>query len=302
MSRSPVRRSPVLLALAAAILVIATGASPAAAAIHTGDRVLVTTSVFAPKYADVGGRVDCPPGHVVISGGASWVVGSEPQTAPQAKNRYLDASRPIDGGTAWYAVGTNLNDDATFRIAAWCLPADQVGPYVTRKRALPFTGKPSGSVGCPSGQRAVIGGASLQEDGEPLTAGIAPNGLLSSLLMRSDQRGWQASALLNSSSRAKLRLIVLCRPDAAVGTYQRHVEVATFGQTRGRVAFCLDGAGVMGGGAGWQTTAGAFIGGIGVLSSSSPDVSYGGEWFATGRNRWTGKDVQLRVVTVCRPA
>ncbi len=39
-----------------------------------------------------------------------------------------------------------------------------------------------------------------------------------------------------------------------------------------------------------------------TLSSSSPDVSYGGEWFATGRNRWTGKDVQLRVVTVCRPA
>ncbi len=151
------------------------------------------------------GSLSCGTGKRIVTGGAFWArEGRGP--APTGSNTLL-RSAPTADGTRWTVEAFSYSDDDhVLRIALLCLAKAKVGRLTIRHRDFPATGHFGGTVDCPSGKRAVAGGADWYQGGTR----AASSSLGNSSVTRSG-RGWFATGY-QTADGVVLRATVLCVP------------------------------------------------------------------------------------------
>ena len=195
-----------------AVALLATAAP--AAAFRTGAYVTKAKDFVAAGHSSAGGKLSCPSGKSVVSGGAFWV--GFPDTA------FLASSLPLNGHS-WFVAGLNhTSSSATLRVVINCLASTSVGSYVIVRHdfAASSTEGSGGYVSCPVGYRIVTGGAGWKTPGDPFVASLAHDYWLGGSTPTTDAAGWYADGRpFTSANGAVLRVVALCRPKSSVGTY-----------------------------------------------------------------------------------
>ena len=278
-----------LALLASCVLPVAAGAH-----IRDGHYRVKTKDIGIAAGGTGGGKVRCPAGQRVVSGGAYFHLDGQGPT-PEAIS-VLRYSTPLADGTGWRAGGRNPGSLLVLTIVITCLPLSVLGPYtvVHKDVGAPVGGTKGGWVDCPGAMRAVTGGAYWHRPGQ------GPNPALEAYLGSSgtgDLLTWYASgttSLLNVS----LRVTALCLPKAKVGSpalvYQ---DLGTDGGNVGAYLACPPGRRLVAGGVishpvsqGADPTRGF------VVQDSTPTTDALG-WWGSGRSLTSG--MQLRLVAWC---
>jgi hypothetical protein len=287
-----------MIVVGALLAVAAVGATGgvAAAAIHPGDATVHTVERNLPPDAFVQGRADCPQGKRAISGGAAFHrPGEEPDLITSAK---LVSSGPTTNGRGWHAAGDSSDEDPLkLRITVVCLPAAAVGPYTVRTKDLVVDGssKYKGSLSCGPGLGIVTGGAWWTR-GAGAAATEADN--LERSTPSPDEKRWLARGFTYLPEDAALRIVLLCRPTAAIGPVTiRHRDVGGSDFVRSGAVGCGPGMRAIAGGV--DTYEGGVPSVTGSLTSSTVRPDKRG-WFAVASA--LGDATVMRVTALCVPA
>ncbi len=307
--QQPLKRRRSALAPAAFSLALLAGLAPtsvAFAAIHPGDATIRYREVTLHVSEQGARTVSCPSGMRVVSGGTYLHrSGHDTEAAPQSSTVLLSSAPTTDGkgwrGAARIAGLPTGIDSLQMRVTAVCLPVSQVGSYTLVTRDLTVDlGRARGSVGCGSGMRVVTGGARwrhLDETGHDTGEVGSDNLMLSS--PTTDGKRWRANGFTYSAEHARLRIILLCRPTAALGAFVvRQRDLTPSGpETIDGTVTCPAGYRALAGGVDW------YHGNVpsnlaGNLASSSVTGNDTG-WYGAGYVSGTGDSLHLTVL--CRP-
>jgi hypothetical protein len=291
--------------LAASALLLDAGA--AAAAINPGGYTIRTKVITVPGNTPGtgGGKVTCPQGMRVVTGGAYWHRPGEGST--DALGAYLGASAPTANGRAWMASGIHWEGgDLNLEIVAYCLPASSVGTYAARTSDVTVDGKQAGvaEAACASGNRLVTGGYYWHRAGQPWDKNLEV--YARSAFPRPAGTSWYTSAWNDGAEALVLTSVALCRPSASVGTYSvRKVDVSLpdeappANQGSGTPA-CASGRRAVPGGAYWHRDGyGVDPDLVGWLKGSAP-LNGGRRWYASGQND-DNEVIEMRVLLLCLP-
>jgi hypothetical protein len=202
---------------------------------------------------------------------------------------------------------------ASLLVLASALPAMgaiRTGDAVTKTKDLVIAKGTTagGKVACPSGHKAMAGGARWLPDGFATgTRLVGVRWLAASLPTNNGTRWYVNAANMDMAvDAATLRIVVTCLPASVVGTTS---SVTTFVSPSGStgavktIASCGSGRRVVSGGVAWQVPGQGLDHALAehhVLSSSAPRVS-GGGWFGAGQKS-APSGAQLKVVAICRTA
>jgi hypothetical protein len=144
---------------------------------------------------------DCGRGWRVVAGGARFS-----QADPDAADT-LTRSTPRSDGRRWDAAGYGYRATTELRIVLLCRPAGALAGLAVRSTSTPVTDTTgAGRVRCPSGKRALSGGADWLWQG----ARSDQAGLIQSA-PTPDGRGWYAAGISDYGG-ILLRVRVLCVP------------------------------------------------------------------------------------------
>ncbi|MBX3029035.1 MAG: hypothetical protein KF809_02630 [Chloroflexi bacterium] len=278
-----------LMALAALPGVGAAAIRPGAATLHTRDVTIAPNGVRAAT-------ITCPSGTRAIGGGAAFRRATGGFVSdPFAK---LVSSAPRTDGRSWHAAGMSFEDQPILlRVSVLCQRASQVGSYTVRTKDLRVGdvtgGTVRGSVGCPAGQRVIMGGVLWN----PGTGGAngADNLLVSTITPNG--KGWRATGFAFGSPDHVMRIVALCRPTSSVSsaTIRRGLfPMQTTGDRGGRVG-CPDGRRALTGGAEWVRD-GDPVRRTGSLSGTSITRD-ARAWFASGD--LLDEEIDLAVTVLC---
>jgi hypothetical protein len=109
-----------------------------------------------------GGRVRCPRGKRLYTGGAFWHDGDGLPSMALANDVWLSSSYPSKSGRTWYADGENrTGGDYVLRVIARCLPSSRFSNIKVRKThdSIADGLNGGGERACPPGTLALTGGA-----------------------------------------------------------------------------------------------------------------------------------------------
>lgn len=191
--------------------------APGAAAFTTNGYVTRTKAISIPAESHGGGRLACPDGYRVVSGGASF-----PVTDPPFISHWISASVPVKAGRAWFAAGRNAesNGASTLTIRIHCLPASRLGTYTVVKATpdIDDRGAAGAYAACPPNHRIVTGGALWRIPGDPPSPSVAVQSRLSSTTPTVQATGWYADGFRGSTT-ARLEVLAFCLPTSKVGRY-----------------------------------------------------------------------------------
>lgn len=290
-SRRRTRRvSPWLAAMLAIVAILVTGMG-AAAAIHPALATVHTKEVEVAMNGLAKGTVRCPAGKRVISGG---VVFHRPDLPPAALAAKLISSSPTSDARGWHGAGASFEDlPILMRITAVCLPTRSIGSYTVRTKDLTADGALhfDGSLTCGRGKRIVTGGAFWN----PTDGGAAPTG--ADNLFRSGPRDgsrWVASGFAFGSPDDILRIVLLCRPAASLGSVSLRTRDLTGGSDRDGSVSCPAGKRAIAGGVDWIEDGTPIPAGGSMTSSSVRSTRTG--WYTAGD---TGPDTIMRLRVIC---
>jgi hypothetical protein len=278
------------LALAGLVFLAWTGR--AAAAIDAGDlhdAKRVAKSFHTPGEGDVGGSVKCPRRTRTLTGGAYWhLPGKEPSISDGSEE--LGSSGPI-GGNKWYAHGRNRTEQR-LTVVALCLPKRKLHGVHTEKLSLdPADADPVGSyLPCPSGTRALSGGAIWHPRGAPPKPSLSDHGLLASSTVTSDDRGWYADGTDNYIGDDQIFTIsVRCLKASKLADTtlrDREILAVAHDETAGFAVRCKHKSRALTGGGYWHASGQGPDpdGNTGIFGGSNSLVEGGRAWFAEGFN------------------
>jgi hypothetical protein len=284
--------------LSLAALALGSTAAPATAAIHPGDATVRTKEIVVLQTDfHRQGRVRCPSGHRAIGGGVAF---HRPELPLAALDTKLISSSPTEDGRGWHGAGASFDvEPVQMRITVACLPAIKVGVFVVRTKDLVVPLQPfrvTGTLGCGKGQRLVTGGAYWG----PGPGGPTPTG--ADAIHRStptpDGKRWHVEGVGYNSTGKILRMVVLCRPLAAVGPVTvKHRDIDGASTDRAGSVSCGIGKRAVAGGVDWyQEGKRAFAGN----SSGTTVLPTLRGWFASGSSG--DPKVSMRITVLCLPA
>ncbi|MGH2924558.1 MAG: hypothetical protein ACRDK1_01150 [Solirubrobacterales bacterium] len=266
--------------------------APASAMIDAQDLrdAKVRTATFVPPGEDdVGGSVTCPSGTGVLTGGAYW---HEPGEAPSitADFEELNSSGPR-GGDHWYADGRGTTR-RRLTVAVRCVADRKLRDVSTEKLSLdPADGGPvGGTVACPSGTRALSGGAVWHPRGAPPDPSLSSHGMLASSAVTSDDRGWYADGTDNYIGDDEIFTIsVRCLKVSKLAETKlraRPISAVEHDEIAGAAVKCRHGSRALTGGGLWHPPGGGpdKAGNTGIFSGANSFVKHGRAWFTDGLN------------------
>lgn len=170
---------------------------------HVGAYTVVTKDAWLGIGMQTTLTASCGTNKRLVAGGAYWNPGSGGSQPNGADN--LLRSMPTARGQGWQATGFSYGADL-FRVILLCQPTKAIGRVTVRTREIGGSAYDrGGTVGCPSGRRALGGGVDWRKDG------VAHPGSLTSSTVTAGGTGWYASAS-GGGPGLVLRVRVLCVP------------------------------------------------------------------------------------------
>ena len=248
------------------------------------------TETFVPSGEDeVGGSVQCPDGTGVLTGGAYW---HAPGKGPSiiADFQTLNSSGPR-GDDRWYADGRG-SPPMRLTVAVRCLAKPKLHAEHTEKLSLdPADADPVGSyLACPSGTRALSGGAIWHPRGAPPDPDLSTHGILASSSVTSDDRGWYADGMDNYIGDDQIFTIsVRCLEASKLAVTRlrdRTISAVEHDEVAGAAVKCKHRSRALTGGGYWHPP------GLGpdpagnktIFSGANSFVEQGRAWFTDGLN------------------
>lgn len=289
---------------ATALLSVMALAVPAIASAHiaNGSYSLKTVDLAASPGQRPSVWLKCGRGKRVVTGGAFWHVPGQGPTA--GLGVWLQSSTPDYGSmNYWYAAGYNYGATTlALQVVILCLPAADVGAVtvVTQDLAVPNAPQPGNTAGnyvaCPSGQKAVTGGAYWHRPARGADSSLSA--VVQSSTVTTDGRGWYAAGANYSPDTLVMTIVVKCLPAGSVGTFDLRTAEPTSNNlwVDGYLA-CKTGFRVVGGGAFWHK---AGLGPDATLDAylrSSTATTDGRGWYAGGKQFQSG--LHLQIVVLC---
>ena len=263
---------------------------------------------------NVAGKVRCPRGMRVVTGGAFWHEPGEPPRVQYGdlfpRQPQISGSAPTSDGKGWFAQGRGISGSDVpplrLTVKVVCLSRGRLAGWAMREREItpPNTDAGGGRAECPGRKRAISGGATWHPAGAEPSAGTADRGLLASSTIAADRRAWYADGTDNwvPAPESVLRIAVICLPPENIGPVtllERTIRNVPDDERAGRGVRCRRGQRILSGGIVWHPPSGSDppAGNAGIFGSSNSMVG-ARKWFAAGHNFNSGGTGGPRSLTV----
>jgi hypothetical protein len=312
-------RTASFLATVGALLAIVGASSPAAA--FDTQNLKYVHHEFALGSNDIArGALACPKRSLVVAGGGFFHRPGQPLGQTDAAGGSLMVNTPTTSGHGWLAIGQGSTGEV-LAITIFCLSqAELGGPYTVNTKLLTPADDSTDPthyqaaakvVGCPAGDTAVTGGAGWYSTAkQDYVTADAEKSLLASDSPITAGAWWAAGYQHKDDAPVsdRLRETVMCRPNAAVGTYsvaKNDVAVASSSLTYG-FQQCPANTQIVAGGAYWhiagQSPANSPVAQLQV-TALAPETNKSGMWVAgyDGRFSITHYTEVLTEMVECRP-
>jgi hypothetical protein len=164
-----------------------------------------------------GGRVSCPGGSRVFSGGAVWHEPGEQPAADLSDSVRTSSSIPARRARGWYADGYNFSGfELRLKVVALCARHRALEGLKRKVKEVPSAAYSTGfggSVECPRGTRVVTGGGGWHPEGEPPDPEGAAGTLISSSAPTRNFKRWYATGVnFIGPADYRLQVVALCVP------------------------------------------------------------------------------------------